>query len=200
MLFFCLIIYFKQYICNTFSLLFMYKLKTLYLFKLSCIILFLNLSCDKTTQSGEKILQEVNSEFKVSAYDINQIKFTEFALSDLTEKYTRDWLKFQEFQEEIDRLKKGDLTFFINDKTILQIFFKDIKIEIPESLNISSILVRLSVLETSIFKLRSITNLNNVKKELLLKAIKEVLVANSNIILQMNKKFEKDSQKIEKPN
>jgi len=178
----------------------MYKLKTLYLFKSSCIILFLNLSCDKTTQSGEKILQEVNSEFKVSAYDINQIKFTEFALSDLTEKYTRDWLKFQEFQEEIDRLKKGDLTFFINDKTILQIFFKDIKIEIPESLNISSILVRLSVLETSIFKLRSITNLNNVKKELLLKAIKEVLVANSNIILQMNKKFEKDSQKIEKPN
>lgn len=178
----------------------MYKLKTLYLFKLSCIILFLNLSCDKTTQSGEKTLQEVNSEFKVSAYDINQIKFTEFALSDLTEKYTRDWLKFQEFQEEIDRLKKGDLTFFINDKTILQSFFKDIKIEIPETLNISSILVRLSVLETSIFKLRSITNLNNVKKELLLKAIKEVLVANSNIILQMNKKFEKDSQKIEKPN
>ena len=178
----------------------MCKLKTLYLFILSFIILFLNLSCDKTTPSNEINLQEINSEFKVSAKDINQIKFTEFALSDLSEKLTRDWLKFQDLQEEIDRLKKGDLSFFIDDSAILKSFITDLKNEIPEALNIPSILVRLSVLEITIFKLEGFNNINNVKKELLLNAIKEVLVANSNVILQMNKKFEKDSQKIEKPN
>lgn len=179
----------------------MNKLKTLYLFKLSFIILFLNLSCNKTNPSNEKNLQEVISkEFKVSEKDINKIKFTEFALSDLTEKHTIDWLKFQELQKEINLLKKGDLSFFSDDSTILKSFINDLKTETPEALNIPAILVRLSVLEVSIFKLKSVTDLNNVEKEFLLNAIKEVLVANSNIILQMNKKFEKDSQKIEKPN
>jgi len=179
----------------------MNKLKTLYLFKLSFIILFLNLSCNKTNPSNEKALQKVTSkELKVSEKDINQIKFTEFTLSDLTEKHTIDWLKFQELQKEINLLKKGDLSFFSDDSTILKSFINDLKNETPETLNIPAILVRLSVLEVSIFKLKSVTDLNNVEKEFLLNAIKEVLVANSNVILQMNKKFEKDSQQIEKPN
>ncbi|RLD28454.1 MAG: hypothetical protein DRI75_06625 [Bacteroidetes bacterium] len=179
----------------------MCKLKIVNLFLLSSLILFLNFSCKKTSQTSEEILNEISSEkSKVSAKDIDQIKYTEFALSNLSEKSTQDWLKFKELQEEIDILKKGDLSFFEDDKTILQSFFKDLKVEIPESLNIPSILVRLSVLETTVFKLKSTSNINNVNKEILLNAIKEVLVANSNVILQMNKKFEKDSQNIEKPN
>jgi hypothetical protein len=183
----------------------MFKLKTIYLILLSSIILCLNLSCNKTAQSEEKVLQNVNSkninskEFKVSAKDINQIKYTEFALSDLSEKSTEDWLKFQELQEGIMLLKKGDLSFFKDDKAILKSLFTDLKNEIPETLNTPPILVRLSVLETTIFKLEGTSNINNVKKELLLNAIKEVLTAYSNIILQMNKKLEKDSQNIEKP-
>ncbi len=178
----------------------MNQLKTFNSLILICIILFLNLSCDKTTQSSEKKLQVITTEVsKVSAKDINQIKFTEFALSDLTVKHTIDWLKFQELQQNIDLLKKGDISFLTDDVTILQSFFKDLKIEIPETLNIPSILVRLSALETTVFKLESIAKLNNVKNEVLISVIKEVLVANSNVILQINKKFEKDSQKIEKP-
>lgn len=179
----------------------MSKSKPKYLTVLISILLFLNLSCDNTNPSNEKTLQEVTSiEFKVSEKDVNKIKFTEFALSDLTEKQTGDWQKFQELQKKIDILKKGDLSFFSDDSTILKSFIDDLKIETPETLNIPSILVRLSVLEVSIFKLKSAIDLNNIEKEFLLNAIKEVLVANSNIILQMNKKFEKDSQKIEKPN
>ncbi len=179
----------------------MSKSKPKYLSVFISILLVLILSCNKIAQSNEKALQEVNpKEFKVSSNDINQIKFTEYVLSDLTEKYTIDWLKFQSLQEEINLLKKGDISFFSDDKTILKWFITDLKIEIPETLNIPAILVRLSVLEVSIFKLKSVTDLNNVEKEFLLNAIKEVLVANSNVILQMNKKFEKDSQQIEKPN
>jgi len=179
----------------------MFKLKIKNLILLSSLILFLNSSCDKTSQSSENNLEEVSSEkLKVNANDISQLKYTEFALSNLSEKSTEDWLKFQELQEEIVILKKGDLSFFKDEKTILQSFFKDLKVEIPESLNINSILVRLSVLETTILKLEGTSKISNVKKELLLNAIKKVLVAYSNVILQINKKFEKDSQNIQKPN
>ena len=193
-------IYFKQYICESISLLFMSKLKFTFLYILCSLILFLNFNCDNTTQSSEKIEQEVNTkENKVSAKDISTIKYTEFALSSLSEKATENWLKFNELQEELIILKKGDLSFFKDDKTILESLITDLKNEIPENLNINSILVRLSVLETTLFKLEGISSFNNVSKELLLNSIKDVLIANSNIILQMNKKFEKDSQNIQKP-
>ena len=179
----------------------MYKLKITFLFILSSLTLFLNFSCNSNTESDKKTLQEMSSEdFKISAKDIDTITYTEFALSNLSENATGNWLKFQELQEEIVILKKGDLSFFKDDKTILESLITDLKNEIPEDLNIPSILVRLSVLETAIFKLEGVSSFNNVSKELLLNSIKDVLVANSNIILQMNKKFEKDSQKIQKPN
>lgn len=164
------------------------------------LLLILNVSCDKTIESSIENSQMVESkETNVSITDINQIKFTEFALSDLAIKNTVDWLKFQELQENIELLKKGNLSFFSEDEAILKAFITDLKTEIPEILNVPTVLVRLTVLETTIFKLESIANLYNIEKGVLLNAIKEVLVANSNIILQLNKKLEKDSQKIEKP-
>jgi len=176
----------------------MFKLKTTILYILSSLILFLNFSCN--TESSKKTLQEVNSEnFKVLAKDIDNIKYTEFALSNLSENATENWLKFHELQEEIVILKKGELSFFKDDKAILVSLITDLKNEIPKDLNTSSILVRLSVLETAMFKLEGISSLSNVNKEVILTAIKDVLVANSNVILQMNKKLEKDSQNIEKP-
>ena len=179
----------------------MSKSKLKYLTIFISILLFLNLSCNETVQSNQETIQEINSKVdKVSAKDINQIKFTEFALSDLAIKNIIDWLKFKELQENIELLKKGDLSFYSDDTAILKAFITDLKNEVPETIDIPSILVRLSVLETNIFKLESITNLNNVEKELILNAIKDVIVSNSNIILQINKKFEKDSQRIEKPN
>ena len=178
----------------------MLKLKTTFLYILSSLILFLNFSCNSNTESSKKTLQELNSEnFKVLAKDIDNIKYTEFALSNLSENATENWLKFHELQEEIAILKKGELSFFKNDKTILESLITDLKNEIPKDLNTLSILVRLSVLETAIFKLEGISSLSNVNKEVILNAIKDVLVSNSNVILQMNKKLEKDSQNIEKP-
>lgn len=173
---------------------------------LNCLRIFIsfflmhNLSCDKTVESSEENSQEATYEkSKVSTKDIEQIKFTEFALSDLAIKNTVDWLKFQELQENIELIKKGNLSFFGDDKAIIEAFITDLKTEVPETIKIPSILVRLSVLETTIFKLESIANLSKIENELLLDAIKDVLVANSNVILQLNKKIEKDSQKIKKP-
>lgn len=164
-------------------------------------MLFVNINCNTSNTTGEEADQkiELNSQ-QLTSKDIEQIKYTEFVLSDLSDKAVSNWLKFQELLTQIELLKKGSLSFFKDDKTMLQSVITDLKNEIPEALNDSSILVRVSVLETTILKLEGILNIHNVEKGMSLKAIKEVLVAHSNLILQINKKFEKDSQNIQKPN
>ena len=150
-------------------------------------MLFVNLSCNKGNEVIEELPQNTSAEEnKITIKDIEQIKYTEFALSDLSEKYTRNWLKFQEFLSQIEILKKGNLSFFKDDKVILQGFITDLKNEIPEDLNTPSTLVRLTVLETTMFKLEGVSNINNVNKEMVLNAIRDVLVAHSNLILQIN--------------
>jgi hypothetical protein len=179
----------------------MQKLKKLYPIIISSIMLFVNLSCDKSNEKNQDLTQTVSSrKYKISEKDIEQLKYTEFALSDLSDSSTKDWLKFQEFLTQIELLKKGSLSFIKDDKTILKSFVTDMKKEIPEVINSPSILVRLSVLETTLFKLEGVSNIYDIEKDILLNAIKEVLVAHSNLILQINKKFEKDSQNIKKPN
>jgi hypothetical protein len=108
-------------------------------------------------------------------------------------------LKFQELRKHIDDLKKGDLSFFIEEKTIIQEFTTELESQIPESLNDASINARLVALKTTIYKLHDDATLNSHDKKLLLISIKETLIAQISLIFQINKKFEKDGQQIKKP-
>ena len=178
-------------------------ISTLKVVKISVIslILFSILSCKNDVQNEVAITLEptTTDTTKITAKDIAKIKFTEYALSDLTEVKTSNWQKFHELSTQIERLKTGDLSFFRDDKAILVGFINDLKNEIPESLNATAILVRLTVIETVFLKLEGLASLSTAKKEDLLAAIKDVLISHTNLIFQINKKFEKDSQKIEKP-
>ena len=69
----------------------------------------------------------------------------------------------------------------------------------PQKLVTPAITERLIALETKLLKLHSTLMLSNAKKSELLKNIQELLVATSNLHLQMNKKFELESQVIEDP-
>jgi hypothetical protein len=164
-------------------------------------ILFSILNCKSDVQNEVAITVEptTTDTTKISAKDIAKIKYTEYALSDLTQAKTINWQKFIELSIEIERLKTADLSFFRDDKAILVGFITDLKNEVPESLNTTSILVRLTVIETVFLKLEGLASLSTAKKEDLLAAIKDVLISHTNLIFQINKKFEKESQKIEKP-
>ena len=118
----------------------------------------------------------------------------------MAESKTKDWLKFQELLSQIEVLKGGNTSFFKDDKIILKGFINDLKSEVPESLNEISITVRISVLETTLYKLDEALNLKGLSKQNILNNIKDVLIAHNNIILQINKKLEKESQNISKPN
>jgi hypothetical protein len=174
------------------------KLACQYIFCL--FVLALQLQCNNAKDvNAENLSENIDKSHKITSEDISQIKYTEYVLSNQVEEKTKDWQKFQNLQDHIEVLKKGDISFFKDDKAILQSFITDLKNEIPESLNAPSIIVRLTVLETTLFKLDEILNLQSMAKQSILDNIKDVLIAHNNLILQINKKVEKDSQKIVKP-
>lgn len=165
------------------------------------VILFIS-SCNNQTTNNSNIIEEIETidSSQITSRDITKLKYTDFALSNLTKSKTSNWQKFNELTDKIEILKTGDLSFFSDDKAILVGFLNDLKNEIPESLKTPAILVRLSVIETNFLKLEGLASLSSAKKEDLLIIIKDVLVSYTNLVFQMNKKFEKESQNIEKPN
>ena len=171
---------------------------------ISRFILFLivasNIQCKKLEESNLNETNEDLAEFiKISPQDINGIKYTEFVLSDLAQKATENWAKFKKLEVEIENLKNGSLSFFKDDKTILKGFITDLKNEVPKSLNSSSIIVRLSVLETAMYKFDETVNLQSSTTEAVIDDIERLLLAYNNCVYQINKVVEKASQKILKP-
>jgi len=166
------------------------------------VLTILNFSCKKTTTietESTPATETKASDIKITAKDIEKLDYTEYVLSDLAETKTQDWTKFQELIAQIEILKKGDLSFFQEDKTLLETFLTDLKSEVPALLNEPAILVRLNVFETTAFKLEGISELSNLDKNAILNYVKDVLISYTNIIFQINKKLEKDSQNIIKP-
>ena len=179
----------------------MISVKKITSFICTVILFVFVLACNEKPEPAEEInTRELQESVTLTAKDIEQIDYVEYVLSDTSEKATTDWIKFQEFQLQIEALKKGNLSFFKDDRDILKAFITDLKNEIPETLDESAIVVRLIALETSIYKLEGIATLHNPEKDTLLNAIKEVLTGHTNLIFQINKKFEKESQSIQKPN
>jgi hypothetical protein len=178
----------------------MLKVKLVFQYIICLSVLVLQLQCTNTKDVNSEDLIDNNGKLqKITGKDISQIKYTEYVLSNPAEERTKDWQKFQNLLDQIEILKKGEVTFFKDDKAILQSFITDLKNEIPESLKATSIMVRLTVLETTLFKLDEILNFQSVTKQTILENIKDVLMAYNNLILQINKKVEKESQKIAKP-
>ena len=67
------------------------------------------LSCnDNTQQVANTPTQDQNNAPSITAKDIEDLSYTEYALSDASDTHTANWLKFQELQQHILSLKKGD--------------------------------------------------------------------------------------------
>lgn len=190
----------EQYICNSFSLVIMQRVKIVFSYFVGLLIIALHIQCKDIKTENDIDAQTKNiSNNKITANDISQIKYTEYVLSNLSEKRTNDWLKFKLLSTEIDDLKKGDLSFFVDDKTILTGFIDGLISETPELLNVPSIMVRISVIKTAIFKLEESYSLLSTDKRHILNNIEDLLLAHNHLLLQINKRVEKESRNIEKP-
>ncbi|OEK09465.1 hypothetical protein A8C32_12170 [Flavivirga aquatica] len=158
-------------------------------------LLVLSFSCKK---AQENVIEENKSE-SVAEHDFSKFKYIDYALDEKTEKALEDWQEYFQLQDIITNVKKGDLSFFEDNKVEVKLFLKKLKESIPEKVNASSIFARILVLETKFYKLESLYNLSTTNNEELSSAVKEFLVSFSNLNLQMNKKIEFDNRTISKP-
>lgn len=166
------------------------------LFFLSVLVFF---GCKSEPEPNETATNVQESTYTISAEDIQKLNYTDYVLSAKSIQALLNWQKFQDLEVNMDLLKKGNLSFFKVEKKIMEEFIKELKAEQPSILNTPAIRARVTVLETTLMRLQDVANLANIKKEELLEAIKEALVADVNLKLQINKKLEKESQQIQLP-
>lgn len=153
----------------------------------------------KTEQSSSELAKQEMDAERVTAKDIANLKYTDYVLSPDANEAVVNWQRYQELMAQIDFLKQADFSFFGGKNELLLNFLKDLKNDIPENVGTQAVKERLIALETKILKLHSTLKLSHTIKKEVLKNIKEVLVATSNLHLQINKKFELESQVIEDP-
>ncbi|MFD1161094.1 hypothetical protein [Hwangdonia seohaensis] len=169
------------------------------LISLICIFMMVS-SCKKTEENNP---EEVNdTEIKsqgLSESDIAKLDFADFGLDEKTERAIENWQEYYQLQDIVNNVKKGDLIYFSNNEEAIKTLLTDLKKNIPAPVNTSATLARLQVLDTKVLKLESLYNLSTTSKSELNATVKEFLVAVSNLNFQMNKKLEKDSRNIQKP-
>lgn len=155
-------------------------------------------SCKENTDNTQQT-DENSTASLITKKTIQNLNFLEFGLDSKVKKITKNWEKYTELESIILNLKQADLSYFKDNHEILEALITDLKQTVPKKLDSPSIVSRLIALETKIYKLESVINLSNSSTETLISSIKEVLVSFSNLNLQMNKKIERESQKIKKP-
>lgn len=162
--------------------------------------LFLILGCNSKANQTATEISEVEQDLdRITAKDIENLKYTEFTLSPQAKEAVMNWQRYQELVMQIEYLKKADFSFFSGKNELLTNFLKDLNADMPSEVATPAIKERLIALETKLLKLHSTLKLSNTKKAEILAATKELLVATSNFHLQINKKFELESQVIEDP-
>lgn len=156
-------------------------------------------ACKKTQDTPEEIQEEVTDVLDLSEKNIAKFKYIEYALDVKTEKTIEDWQEYFQLETVINNVKKADLAFFHdNDKNIVTLL-KDLKKNIPKEVNSDATMARIVALETYLYKLKSLSNLDTTDKKELLLSVKDFLISFSNLNFQMNQKIEADNIQILKP-
>ena len=169
-----------------------------YLYILSLFLLFYCCKKKETSQTDNTIGQTLSQTINES--DISKIKYTEFVLSSETLKAIENWIEYNQLQEQVDYIKKGDLSYFRDNNEAIVTLLKGLYKNIPESLNDNAILARIKAVETTLYKLEGLVKLSTTTKPELVNGIKELLIAVSNLDLQLNKFIEfKRNESIQKP-
>jgi hypothetical protein len=163
-------------------------------------ILVVVFSCKKAAQNNTQDADAADKSQTITEKDISKFKYLDFTIDEKAQPLIEPWQPYKQLEDIMVNVKKGDLSYFKADaKKNLKTLLTDMREHIPDTLNTPSILARIAVVETTLYKTESLSNLSTTKKETLANTLKELLVSFSNLNFQINKKLEKDSQVIEKP-
>lgn len=170
------------------------------LFVFILIALSLTTCADKANLDNLASDVEQKSEQQISSKNIDNLDFTDYALSDESLRKIASWNQYNELNGYIEALKKANFDFFREEKSILKTLLDDSVANLPEQIKTKAVTARIIAFQTSCYKLHGELEGNGQSKEATLNAIKEVLIAFANLNFQINKKFEKEGQNIQKPN
>lgn len=163
-------------------------------------LLLLFIACKKAATSSSDVASKQNTSTTITESDISKMKFTEFVLSQETKTVVESWTEYAQLQEQVGYVKKGDLSYFNDNKKSIETLLKGLKDNIPETFSNNSILARIKIVETSIYKLESLVRLSTTTKPELMDGIKAFLIAISNLDNQLNKVIEHErNNSIPKP-
>lgn len=156
-------------------------------------------SCaDKKSEPSKMDLLSQDT-LKISKADIEKLNFTEFVLDPSSDKKLAGWLKYRELEDRINELKNADLSFFKGDKKIVETLIEEFISTVPSNIDEESIQARILIVETMYLKFNNKVNLTTSSKSDIQKSITDLLEAFTNLNYQINKKFERDSQNVIKP-
>ncbi len=168
-------------------------------FLIACMLLTC-LSCGKQSETTNKDKKTTKESQLITEKDITKFKYLDFGLDDKVSALIESWQEYNDLEKIIIDVKTGDLSYFKNDaKKNLKTLLTDIKETMPDTIKTPSVLARITIIETNLYKTESLSNLSTTKKEELQKTIKELLVSFSNLNFQMNKKLENDFHNIQNP-
>ncbi|OBQ57148.1 hypothetical protein VQ01_01335 [Tamlana sp. s12] len=156
-------------------------------------------NCKKDPDQTAATETEVDNSKLISENDIKSFDYTEFSIDNKVQAQIKDWTEYYKLQDVIEKVKASDLHFFKDNEKTIKDAFKELKATIPGTIKSPSIEARILVVETKFYKLESLFNLGTTSEKELEASVEEVLVAFSNLNLQMNKKAEFDAINIVKP-
>lgn len=157
------------------------------------------MGCQSGPKNDTVRLDDPEKSSVVTAQDIEKLDYTDFVLGTESAEAVLEWAKYQDLQLHIEYLKAADFSFFKVENERMKTFISELKAEQPEAVASPAIRSRLTVLETNLLRMQNLANLDNIDKTEFLNAIEELLVADANLKLQINKKFEKQAQQIQFP-
>lgn len=157
------------------------------------ILLLLAQACGNDAEKeNPKASTETKEPVGLSPKKIEQLSYTDYALSAEGENAVADWQKYQQLATQISYLKQGDLSLFNGEREIIMTFVQELQESMPETLNTNPISSRVGVVVTALLKLNDDLVLDNIKTQDQLKSIKQLFVAFANLNFQINKKLERD--------
>ena len=163
------------------------------------LILLIFTSCVDKPQKENQTEQIVMDSSKQVELDISKLNYKEFVLDPKAENEISNWQKYNEFRVKIEEFKTSDLSHFNSDFETIETFMKEFTNTVPLNINEESIQARILAVETMYFRLNNVYNMNNSSIEKVQNALEGLLEAFSNLNYQINKKFERDFQKISRP-
>lgn len=170
---------------------------TRYLLIVFVFILIFGCKKNQQVKTESNIARIDSTSIKID--DINKLNYVDFVLDSKSKNKISEWIMYDDLNEKIEELKKADLSYFKSDKEVVETLIEEFTTTIPENINTDDVNARALIVQNMYLKLNGTINLSTSEKEEIVIAIKDLLESFSNLNYQINKKFERDSQNIVKP-